>query len=693
MDTMTPGTGLTRSLRVNRRTLLLGALAGSLAIAGTTFFAARGRKSRDPAAFGQHSWLVVTGTTATLLLPVAELGQGAASALGQAVADELVLAWDAVRVEVLPVDQRYYGDAGYITAGSYSVRQHFLPIRCMAAAARSMLLAAAASRWQVDADECTASDGFVQGPEPGQRLDYGALTAEAALLETPGDPSLLPRARWRHIGTSRPRHDLDAIVRGDRRYGIDAHFDGLLHAAVATAPAKDARHEPLDDSVVRDFPGVRQLLQMDDTVAVIADSWHRANKALMALGPRWSRAGPAHATALAQVASSAERSTPPRTDGDVTFEYVVPMLAQLALEPVNATVRVDPGRIDVWVSTQTAHRVATAVAQAMARPRRQIHVHVQPSGGGFGRRLQTDYVVRAVQIAAAVPGQHVKVLWAREHDTAGSHARPAARARATITPQAGDAARFELDVLGGGAPRDGLEPPIYGALGLQVSSRPVATSLRTGPWRSVAYSHNLFFLEAFVNDAARLCGEDPLQLRRRWLGRHRRAHAVLDAIQDDWATARANAGTAARRGCGLALAECFGAVIAVVVEVRLPAPGVVRVHRILAIADVGLAVNPAGTRAQITGGLLQALSAAALEGLEVDAAGIVAANIDSYPLLRLPQAPEIEVRLLEADDEVPQGVGEIGVPALAPALVAAIAGAGGPQVRTLPLRRLGLMLA
>jgi isoquinoline 1-oxidoreductase beta subunit len=563
----------------------------------------------------------------------------------------------------------------------------------MAAAARTMLLAAAANRWQVDAGECSARDGMVHGPRAGQRLEYGALTTEAARLEAPANPPLLPRARWQHIGTSKPRHDLGLIVRGARAYGIDTHFDGMLYAAVATSNAKDAVPAASDDSAVKALPGVQHVLRLEDAVAVIADSWHRANKALTALGPRWDRTGPPHETALARVAPASARSTPPGTTGDVTFEYVVPLLTQMALEPVNATVRVDAGRIDLWLSTQTARRVVNQVAQATSRPSQQVHVHVQPSGGGFGRRLQTDYVVRAVQIAAAVPGQHVKVLWPREQDTAASHPRPAARARATLTAPTADAVDFELDVLGKNAPHDGLESPIYRALDVRVHSQPVDTSLRTGPWRSVAYSQNLFFLEAFVNDAARLRQEDPLRLRRHWLGRHPRAHAVLDAIEGEWVAASRRADAAAGRGCGLALAECFGAVIAVMVQVRLATPGAFSVEHMLAVADIGLAINPDGARAQITGGLLQALSAAALEGLEVDATGIVAANFDRYPLLRLPQSPKVEVRLLETDADAPQGVGEIGVPALAPALVAAIASAGGPQVRSLPLSRQGLMLA
>lgn len=701
--TAVDGGSTPRKWSISRRVLLGAALSGTLVIAGGLYY--RGRSAPPRPAFGANAWLALAGRTATLSLPVIEMGQGAASTLAQAAADELDLPWESIRVRALEVDPALYGDAGYITAGSYSIRQHFTAVRRMAAAARMLLLEAAAQRWQIDVDACRTQDGAVYGPRAEQRLDYGALVAEASLRTPPRDPELRPREGWQHIGKERPRHALAEIVTGRQRYGIDFSLPAMRYAAVASAPARTLAVANMDEAAARAIRGVQAVHRVEDSVAVVADSWHAAARGLVALDVRWEQREsttdePPNAL-LARLRVDTPRAAPADPDGGARFDYSVPMLAQMALEPVNASVRVRHDHVDVWVSTQNAHAVRNRIAEVLGRPAHAVQVHPQPCGGGFGRRLQTDYVVTAALIAREVGGDApLKVLWSREHDTAITHGRPAARLQALLeahhSPGSAEQAKFTLRVLGNHAPLEGLEPTSYTNLRLRIDAQAIPSSLRTGPWRSVAFSQNLFFLEAFANDVANLRREDPLALRLRWLGSGsgaERARRVLRLATDaaKWRV-EGKSGPALRRGQGLALAECFGSAVCLVVQVHLPSPGEVRVERITAAADVGLAVNPDGVRAQITGAILQALSAATSEELSANGVGIDAMNFDTYPLLRLPAAPPVDVLLADTASDALGGVGEIGVPALAPALVDAIAHAGGPRLRALPLRRHGIVL-
>lgn len=657
------------------------------------------RRQPVPPAFGDHAWLALEGRSATLYLPVVDMGQGSASALAQAAADELDMPWDAIAVRPIPVEPEYFGNIDYRTSASDAIRRHFMPVRRLCAAARAMLLGAAADRWQVTVQECRTSKGLVLGPLPGQALQYGELVAAASGREQPQNPELLPRSQWHLVGASPKRTSLESIVTGSMRYGIDRQLPGMVYAAVASAPARELELEPMEEAVARGVEGAIDVLRLGDSVAVIASSWHAAQKSLRALDVRWSPTGSQASNHVATLAGLRAGAGACADDGDgrnAKFEYSVPMLAQMALEPINATVQVGEDAVDIWVSTQNPGLVHRRLVSELGTAGKALRIHPEVCGGGFGRRLQVDYVLTAVRIGARAGGRPVKVIWSREQDTASSHGRPAARMRAQVSLRRGvrrvERIRAAIEVLGTPDAR-GLDPSSYRNLRLDLKQVASSSTLRTGPWRSVAYSQNLFFLEALANDVARLRGEDPFDLRKRWLGDNSRAQRVLDAAThaSGWRS-MPSAGPAHRRGQGLAIAECFGSAIAVVVQVHLPAPGQVHIERIVAVADVGLVVNPDAVRAQIVGGMHQALSATAKEAMEVDDVGIVPANLDRYALLRMSEAPDVEVLLLNTESGTPGGAGEIGVPPFAPAMVDAITSAGGPCIRSLPLSSHGLVL-
>ncbi len=673
------------------------------------------------------------------IVPHAELGQGSQTALAMMLAEELEAEWDLVRLEPAPATDDYanghilrgffsrlqiprvlvrgfeysafkltQGLDFQLTGGSVSVRgTGWYGMRVAGAAAKELLLRAAANRWGVPVSECRAHLSRVRHEPSGRSATYGELATAAAELAPPVHPALKDPADYRIVGTSRRRFDLPSKVDGSAIYAVDVRMPGLLHAAVRAAPVFGAKLLAVDEAPARAMPGVRAVIRLDNAVAVVADGWWQARRAVEALEPRFSDTGKADFTSetwfaeqSAALARRVARKDLVRGDAPATLaaaarrvraEYRVPFLHHATMEPMSATVRIADGRCEVWTGVQDPLNARRRVAKVTGIDPERVTVRNQQIGGGFGRRLphEDDFVEQAARIAQAVAPAPVKLIWSREEDTRHGFYRPAV------------SAEFEGAIDDGGRPlawlgrysgaREGSAAhPLYEIANVDIRHVPMESHVREGPWRSVAFSQHGFFVESFADELAVAAGADPLEFRLGGLAGRPRHRAVLErvAAMSRWReTPRSSVDTAtgARRGRGVAIVESFGSIVAEVCEVSVDASDALRVERVWAAVDCGIVVNPDTALAQIEGGLLFGLSAAIEERITIDAGRVVEGNFDDYPLLRLPDAPRIEVEFI-ASREPPGGLGEPGTPPIAAALANAVFAATGQRVRELPLR-------
>jgi len=638
-----------------RAFIATGSLVGgglALGIGVMTFAPNRLRIGAKDAAGGQHltTWIRITPDNAVIaLVPHCEMGQGAREGIAMMLAEELEADWAGVQIEEAPAEQAYangyifrgFGaEAGLtiprwlergvdyatfkladfgnmqITGGSSSTSgTGQFGMRVAGAAAKAMLLEAAAARWKVPVGELTAVNSTVRHGASNRSASYGSLASAAAALTPPQHPSLKPRSQYRLVGRSQPRRDIPGKVDGTTQYGIDIALPGMCHAAIAAAPVPGGKLVAFDARAARALPGVLEVVPLDDALAVVADGYWQALQALRAALPRFTDAGlgnvdsaqlfEAHAAAL-----DADGKPKALTGGrTLVAEYRVPYLAHAALEPMCATARFADGHCEVWAGTQdplnARHIAAAAAGIEVAR----VVMHNMPLGGGFGRRLPgaLDFIEQAVRVAKPLTPRPVKLIWSREEDMRHDFYRPAVLARMS----------GELDLKGqpvswtshftGAAFLDApAARPIYGVGEARIRVARAPAHLRTGSWRSVAYSYQGFFMESFVDELAHAAARDPLEYRLALLADRPRHRAVLQraAAMAGWGS------TLPRdRARGLAVVECFGTRVAEVAEVSVEANGVIRVHRVDAAVDCGLVVNPDQALAQIQGGIIFGLSA------------------------------------------------------------------------------------
>jgi len=629
-----------------------------------------------------NDWIWIDGAgKVTLMVNHSEMGQGALTGLAALAAEELDVALGRVRTVFAPADARYRN--GYwgeqFTGGSSSMRGEWKPLRNAAAKTRLRLVRAAARRWSVGVAECRTEEGSVLHPSSGRRLGFGELAPDAARLAEPQRAPLKTATDFRLIGKPVARLDIPAMCLGQTRYGIDVTRPGALVAVVARCPVFGGRARSFDDRAARAVPGVRDVRMIESGVAVVADDFWSALRGREALRVEWK--GGRHARlSSAQIERRLLAALGRRGKTAIEAIYCTPYLAHATIEPMNCLAEVRRDGCDVWVGTQHQADTQRVAARIAGVAKSKVRVHTQFLGGGFGRRLETDFVAEAVELAKAL-GAPVQVIWTRADDLQHDYYRPAhaARLRASLDEQ-GLPAAWLTSVAGPELALDGIHVP-YTVRALREEHVEVASPLPTGPWRSVGASNNAFAIESFVDELAHRAGRDPLEYRLALLAKAPRHAAVLEraAREAGWG-ARLGPGW----GRGIAVYESFGSVVAQVIEVSV-GPGTIRVEKVVCAIDCGTAVLPDAIHAQLEGSIALGLSAALKEEIRVAAGQVRQASFSDYPIMALDEMPAVETHIVESTAE-PGGVGEPAVPVVAPALANAVFAASGRRLRRLPLR-------
>jgi isoquinoline 1-oxidoreductase beta subunit len=702
-----------------------GTLAGGglvLGVAGIALSPSRHSVVPDDAEdVGQvNTWILVTpDNLVTVLVPHCEMGQGSQTALAMMAADEMEADWNLVRVREAPALDAYanayiaraftggslssplarafdYGTYRLArwyglqaTGGSTSVRATGqYGMRVAGAAAREMLVAAAAARFGASASECQAANSRVTHAGSGRSATFGELATAAAAERVPARPTLKNPEAYTIRRTPRPRLDIRAKVDGSAVYGIDFTLPGMLYAAVEIAPVFGGRLVSVDPAPAEAMPGVKRVVRLDEAVAVVADTFWHASKALAALQPAFDTAGHGGVSSASifgafDHALGAPPEMPREAATIVTADYRVPFLAHATMEPMACTVRVAGEGAEVWAGTQDPLNARATAAKALGLEVDRVRVTNLPLGGGFGRRLPTylDFVDMAARIAKAMSPAPVKMIWTRENDIRHDYYRPAAMARFA---GALDASGTPLEVAchyAGGGDRESLFMP-YAIARRQAEARDAPHPVRTGPWRSVLNSQHGFFKESFIDELAHAAGKDPVQFRRDLLAGEPRFRAVLDRVAAMAAWGRP---LPAGEGRGVALVACFGSVVAEIAHVSVSPEGQLRVKHVFAAVDCGDVVNTDTAAAQIEGGILFGLSAAMVGAITIAGGRAAESNFHDYEMIRLADAPAVSVEFIRSDAPL-GGLGEPGVPPIAPAVANAIFAATGIRVRELPIK-------
>ncbi|TFW25987.1 xanthine dehydrogenase family protein molybdopterin-binding subunit [Duganella callida] len=652
-----------------------------------------------------------------LTMPYVEMGQGTYTSIPMLIAEELEVDLKDVVLEHAPADdKRYINPAlGFqVTGGSTTMRAAWMPMRQAGAAARMLLVQAAAQQWQVDPASCRAAHGVVTHTPSGRQLRYGALVEAAARLPLPAPDSIVLKqpADFRLIGKAARRLDTPAKLNGSAQYGIDVQLPGMKVAALAIAPAYGGRLLELDTAAALKVPGVRQVVRLDDCAAVVADNYGAAQKGLSLLAPQWDDGPNARlstADIVADMAQAAKKGAAKvRSDGApeqalagasrvLEATYELPFLAHAPMEPMNCTVHVQADRCDVWTGTQVITRARAVAAKVTGLPEEKVTVHNFLLGGGFGRRLEIDGVERAVRIAREVK-HPVKVIYSREEDIQHDMFRPYFydRVRAGLDEQGMPVAWFHhltgSSVLGRFLPPafnngfdpetvDGADAPPYAFKAIQVDyTRHEPPHIPTAFWRGVGPTHNVFVVESFIDELAAAAKADPLQYRLALLKQNPRAEHVLKlaAQKAGWQGPRDGA-----TGRGLSVQFAFGTYMAMVVDAAI-VDGEVRVSRVVSAVDCGVPINPDTIRAQVESAVIFGISGALWGEITFRNGRVEQSNFHDYRVLRMHETPLIETHIV-ASHEAPGGMGEPGTSALMPALANAVYAATGKRIRKLPI--------
>ena len=750
-----------------KRRHVLGALAlgtGALVV-GWGFLPGRQRlltaspmtDIKDQPAF--NGWVRIgADDSVTVVMPRSEMGQGVYTGLAMLLADELDARWDQVRTEQAPIDNIYNNQAVaadglpfhpdnqgslkkvaqhltgktmrefglMMTGGSSSIKDLWLPMRQAGASARAMLVSAAAAQWQLPASEITVMQGVVSHPS-GKSARFGELSALAAQQARPDALTLKTPQQFTLIGREVPRIEASSKVDGSAVFGIDARPPGLLYAMVGMNPEIGGGFQSFDDSQVKTMSGVKTVLALPELygssagVAVVAASTYQAMKGLRKLTVQWSP-GQASKLNTASVADSFKQALDSdkgftyfsHGDADTAMnsaakqlqaEYSVPYLAHAPLEPPNCTVLFKDGSAEVWAPTQITDLARHVVAKVLGIASDKVQLHLSLLGGGFGRRLEMDFIAQAAFIAKACEGTPVQTLWDRSQDLQHDFYRPACVSRfkagfddkgqltAWQNSSASQAVLPQVLKRLFGAPAagpdkttaEGAFDQAYEWPNARISHSAVDLPVPVGFWRSVGHSHQAFFIESFIDEAAHQAAQEPLSFRLALLKNHPRHARVLQLAADKsgWKTTPYQTADGSLRAMGLALHESFGSIVAQVAEVSVK-DGKPWVHKVWCAIDCGTAVNPDLIRQQMEGAVAFGLSAGLFGLIQFDHGRVQQSNFHDYPLLRLPQMPVVETHILPSNEE-PQGVGEPGTPPIAPAVANALFVLTGQRLRSLPL--------
>jgi len=722
-----------------RAFLKTGAAGGAALVVGFRFsidaLAQEAQEKKKPSPF--DAWIHIDKSgTVTLITAKSEMGQGALTAMPMILAEELEVDWNGVRVEQAPTDPSIY-DHG--TGGSGSVAGSWLPLRQAGAAAREMLVRAAATAWNVEPATCRAEKGFIVHGPRRRRLAYGELVEAASKLPIP-DFNKVPLKNpddFHIVGQSIARTDIPSKVDGSARFGIDVRVPGLLYAVVARCPTFGGKAARFDATKAKAIAGVRHVLEIPAVgagahtaggIAVVADSTWAAMQGRQALQIDWDH-GP-HASESSQTLRQASETIAAqpgkvvRNEGDaaaalvgaeqkVDAVYELPFQAHATMEPMNCTVDIRADRAEAWSPTQAPDWTRSAIAQVTGLPPPSINVHTTLMGGGFGRRYQADFVVEAAQVGKAV-GAPVQLLWTREDDMQHDFYRPFAYHRLSGAVDAkGNAVAWHHRIVSTSIrsfwdPPDRVKPEAseiggavdlaYAVPNLRVEYAPVPSGVPVAWWRSVEASLNAFVVEGFIDELAAAAKADPLAFRQRLLAEPRMikqppdSESALDTRRFkgvlDLAAAKAGWGSPlpAGRGRGIACAFSFDSYVAEVAEVSVDKAGLPHVHRVVCAVDCGRAVNPDGVRAQVESAVVYGLSAALKGAITIAGGRAEQSNFHDFEVMRIQEMPVVEVHLV-ASTERPTGIGEPGLPPAAPAVANAIFAATGKRLRRLPILR------
>ncbi|MFL5050956.1 MAG: molybdopterin cofactor-binding domain-containing protein [Xanthobacteraceae bacterium] len=717
--------------KVSRRTFIVGSAAGGLALGFPLPFGTAHAQSPDAEV---NAWVLIKpDDTCVIRIARSEMGQGTLTGLAQLVAEELECDWSKVTTDSITAGQnlarkRVWGEMG--TGGSRGIRTSQDYVRRGGAAARIMLLQAAADEWKVPAAELTVKDGVITHAASNRSTTYGKVAAAASRV-TPPDPKsivLKDPKDWKIAGKPVKRLDTAAKLDGSKLYAIDVKLPGMLCAAIKDCPVYGGKLKSYDEAKIAGRPGVRRVVKVNDTtVAVVADTWWRAKSALDALPIEWDEGANASQsnTRIAEHLKEgleASITNGDRQNGDalkaiagaaktVEAVYSTPFLAHACMETMNATVRISADRAEVWVPTQNAEASFAALSEASGVPLDKCEVHKHDLGGGFGRRGGTqDYTRQAVAIAKEFPGVPIKLIWSREEDMAHDFYRPISQCRLSagldadgnlvglhvrVAGQSINATLNPNAIRGGKDMRQlqGLwEEAGDAQLGYSVPNLLIEYAMRNthvpvGPWRGVNTNQNGVYMECFIDEVARAAGKDPLEFRRALMGNHPKHLAVLNAVAEkgEW-------GKPLPPGVhrGIAQFMGYGSYSAATAEVSVSPEGKVKVHRMVLALNCGHAVNPDQIAAQVEGSVAYGLTATLYGECPVENGRMTSLNFDTYEIMRLAEMPKVETVIVPTHDFW-GGVGEPTICVVAPAVLNAIHAATGKPVRSLPLKNVKLV--
>lgn len=745
--------------KIARRTFLIGAAAIAGGVAFGYYYTSRPWPNplKEGLAEGEatfNPWLKISADDAiTVIVPRAEMGQGVQTTLAALVAEELDVPMERLTVEHGPGSFAYYNSAMLedggpfpffdesfiaetmrgvseplsrtlglqVTGGSSSTRDAFDKMRKAGAAARLMLVSAAAAQWKVDAATLTTENGAVVDPASGNRLTYGALAAAAALLDAPAEPALKPKSDWKLLGKSLPRVDMVAKVTGTAQFGVDVDLPDMLCGTVRMSPRFGAKAKSVNDAEALKVPGVLKVIPIAANTGsgfgILAQNTWAAFKGAEALEIEWEDA-PGFADSAAIFSALREQLAKPadftlRDDGDVTVafadapreevleaEYQAPFLAHACMEPMNATAQWKDGKLEIWAPNQGPAILQMVCAPLVGVEARDVVVNTTFLGGGFGRRAEADFPVYAVELAKVADGRPVKVIWTREEDMRHDAYRPAAvaKARARITkgegPLAVDMAIAAPSVIASVMKRtfpsispmgpdktltEGAHDQPLKIANYRVSGHKIDLGVPVGFWRSVGNSYNGFFHETFLDEIAKASGVDPLDMRLKLMADYPAAAGALKKVAEMSGWGR-DPGTG--RGLGIAHTLSFGSWVAQVAQV-FDSPYGIRIEKVWCAAEIGQALDPSIIKAQMMSGIVYGLSSAM--GQEITLAGgeVEQSNFSDFDAMRMNQCPQIEVEILETWHRMGGG-GEPGTPPSIPAVGNAIHAATGKRLRSLP---------
>ncbi|MCC8967083.1 xanthine dehydrogenase family protein molybdopterin-binding subunit [Bradyrhizobium sp. Pear76] len=714
--------------KLNRRAFVIGSAtaAAGLALGFDLPFGGPAVVRAADGASEVNAWVVIRpDDTVVIRIARSEMGQGTLTGLAQLVAEELECDWSKVTTEYPTPGQsiarkRPWGE--FTTGGSLGIRASQDYVRQGGATACMMLIQAAANSWKVPASECKAANSVITHTPSGKTTTYGKVAEAAAKLEPPAEVKLKDPKDWTIAGKGLKRLDTVDKTTGKMIYGIDVKLPGMLNAAIKDCPVFGGKVKSFDEAKIAGMKGVKKVLPVGDSaVAVVADTWWHAKTALEALPIVWDEGDNANlssetiATWLAEGLDDAQPTFIGNQNGDVkaaiagaakTVEaiYSYPYQNHATMEPMNATALYTPDKCEVWCGTQDGEAALAAVLDVSGLAAEKIDVHRLMLGGGFGRRVMTDYVRQAVAIAKQMPGTPVKLLWSREEDMQHGKYHPITQCKLTGAFDADNnlvALRYRLSGQsimlseGSGAPKNGIDPFVFqgvdqsgeAAIGYSVANLLIDYAMHNpnvppGFWRGVNLNHNAIYLECFMDELARAAGLEPLAFRRKLMGKHPKHLAVLNAVAE-----KIGWGTPAPKGIyrGIAQVMGHGSYVAGAAEISVTDGSKIKVHRIVASTDPGYIVNPAQVERQIAGSIVYGLSALFYGGCTVKDGRIEQSNFDTYNSMRINEMPKVETVLMPSGGFW-GGVGEPSIGIAAPAVLNAYFAATGKRIRSFPLR-------